>query len=88
MKNNSKNIQITFKNGCKMNVQDFIHKQYKSKISNFFTIENINVIRYALETQLLMDIDGEVYRAIKKIETLANYKNLKSDGTIIYKQKK
>ena len=77
MKNNSDNIKIKFQDGTQMNVKDFIKKQYKSKISNFFTKENIDTIIYALEVQLISDINGEVYRAINKIEQLEKYKSLK-----------
>lgn len=85
---NSKNIKVTLKNGSKMNVQEFIKKQYKSKISNFFTTKNLNIIRYALEVQLLDDQNQEVQKAIDKIDALAKYKGLIDNDTITYKQNK
>ena len=83
MKNNSDKVKIKFQDGTQMNVRDFIQKQYKSKISNFFTEENIDTIVYALEAQFVSDMNGEVYRAYNKIEQLAKFKRSK-----IYKYEK
>ena len=82
---NTKNIKVKLKNGSEMNVQEFIKKQYKFKISNFFTTKNLNIIRYALEVQILDDPNGEVQKAIDKIDSLAKYKGLTIDNTIEYK---
>tara|TARA_B100001939_G_C16939485_1_gene617685 strand:- start:2622 stop:2876 length:255 start_codon:yes stop_codon:yes gene_type:complete len=82
---NTKNIKVKLKNGSEMNVQEFIKKQYKSKISNFFTTKNLNIIRYALEVQLIDDPNGEVQKAIDKIDSLAKYKGLIDNNTIAYK---
>ena len=92
MKNNSKNIKVKFKDGSQMNVQEFIQKQYKSKITNHFTTENLIIINYILQCHCDTSNDeynDKVLDVMDKINMIARWKGLDTNtGKIHYGKEK
>tara|TARA_A100001515_G_C4456419_1_gene172061 strand:- start:249 stop:551 length:303 start_codon:yes stop_codon:yes gene_type:complete len=87
MKNNSKNIKVKFKDGSQMNVQEFIQKQYKSKITNHFTTENLIMINYALnamgDSQKNDNFKKALWDTMDKIDMIARFKGLNTNTDTI-----
>ena len=85
MKNNSKNIKVKFKDGSQMNVQEFIQKKYKSKMTNHFTTENLIMIDYALTiiadnaSRRNDDFQNVLWNTIDKINMIARLKGLNTN---------
>lgn len=89
MKNNSKNIKVKFKDGSQMNVQEFIQKQYKSKITNHFTTENLIMINYALSamsdnaSRRNDKFQKVLWDTMDKIDMIARFKGLNTNTETI-----